>query len=64
MDLKQITRKEVEQLIECEKAEHSVEMESEASKRLQLIGIAAIKTIDNEYEYTRLRQKHFSVIIM
>jgi hypothetical protein len=48
MDLKQITGKEVEQLIECEITEHSVEMESEASKRLQLIGIAAIKTIDDE----------------
>jgi hypothetical protein len=59
MDLKQVTRKEVEQLIECEIEEHSVEMESDQSKRLQLIGIAAIKTIDDEYEYTRLRQKHF-----
>jgi hypothetical protein len=52
MDLKQITRKGVEQLIECEKTVHSVVMESEASKRHQLIGIAAIKKIDNENEYT------------
>jgi molybdopterin converting factor small subunit len=46
MDLKTITRKEVEQLVQCEIAEHSVEMESKASKRLQLIGMAAIKMIE------------------
>jgi hypothetical protein len=58
-DLKPITRKELEQLIDCEIAEHSIEMESEPSKRLQLIGIAAIKVIGDEEEYTRLRHKHF-----
>jgi hypothetical protein len=51
-----ITRNGVEQLIECDIAELSVEMESETSKRLQLIGKAAIKTIDDEYDNSRLRK--------
>jgi superfamily II DNA helicase RecQ len=59
LDMKPVTRKELEQLIECEIAEHSIEMESESSKRLQLIGAAAIKVIGDEEEYTRLRHRHF-----
>lgn len=56
LGLRPILRREIHQLVDCDVASMSLEMESDASLRLQVIGVAAIKLIDDEGEYTRLRR--------